>query len=81
MDIDRVRRCTGDVGADETPTSPFFLVIFTSRVGTLGLCGRGVVEGKMSGCGASGDGALVDPRCELGRTRFRVVSCRDDPRP
>jgi hypothetical protein len=83
MDIDRVRLCTGDVGADEIATSsPFFLAVsIPSRVGTVGLCGRGVVEGHMSGCGVSGEGALVDLRCELELTPFRVVPCRDDPSP
>lgn len=72
LDIDCVRLCPGDGGADiDTATLlPCFLAASISRAGTLGLCGRGVVEGKFSGRGVSGGNTL---RCEFRRTRFGVV--------
>lgn len=75
MDNDCARLCTGDGGADNTTIwSPFFLAAsIPSRVGTLGLRGRGVAGGKIIGCSDAGGGTLVDLRCEPGRTRFAVV--------
>jgi len=73
MDMDCVRLCTGDAGADETATpSLLCLVASILRAGTSGLCGR-VIEGKFSRCGISADDVLVDLRCELEPTRFGVV--------